>query len=93
MRQQEAEVFVPPGSGGAWGSGGGGEDSATCRSTQSADSMGTPQSHFKARPQRLSSKRALGEDMPPSSVQSTIPDIVLTESQYILQMHGRLHMV
>ena len=60
-------MFVPPGSGGAWGagSGGGGEDSATGRSTQSADSMGTPQSHFKARPRRLSSKRALGEHTKP----------------------------
>lgn len=61
-------MFVPPGSGAAWGSGspgGNGEDSATCRSTQSADSMGTPQSHFKARPRRASSKRTLGESTPP----------------------------
>ena len=62
-------MFIPPGSGGAWGSGspgGNGEDSATCRSTQSADSMGTPQSHFKARPRRASSKRTLGESTPPT---------------------------
>jgi hypothetical protein len=57
-------VFIPPGSAAAWGTGGGGgEDSGTCRSTQSADSMGTPQSHFKARPPRVSSKRALGESI------------------------------
>lgn len=45
---QESEIFVPPAAG--WGAGGG-EDSATCPgSSHSADSMGTPQSHFKARP-------------------------------------------
>ena len=70
-------MFTPPGSGGAWGSGspgGNGEDSATCRSTQSADSMGTPQSHFKARPRRASSKRTLGESTPPSSTLLTPSD-------------------